>query len=320
MGLSTASIIFVPIGILAAKLLGFGMLTGTAMVALGVNAGFAAGIFNPFSVGVAQTIAEVPLYSGSWIRWMLLALLVLATSLYIMNYAKKYDMLDIADTLQMNKLNNVLSIRQKLVLTVFALTFVIVTYGISFLHWDTKSLSALFLMSAIICGLIYGFQINEICDIFVDGCRKMIKGVFVIGLAATIRLVLSEGQIMDSIAYYLTGFAYNYPSWANLLGIFYGNAALDFLITSGSAHAAVAMPIMIPMTDFLGLSRQSAVLAFQLGDGLVNLCSPISTTLTGILAVSGISYGKWTRFFVPLVGIYMIIGTGIIILAGMVGY
>jgi len=148
----------------------------------------------------------------------------------------------------------------------------------------------------------------------------MMKGVVVIGLAATIRLILSEGNIMDTIAYELTGFAYHFPVWAKLMGMFYGNAVLDFIITSGSAHAAVAMPIMLPMADYLGLSRQATVFAFQLGDGLVNLTSPISTTLTGVMAVSGISYGKWIRFFLPLVGIYMVIGTLFILLAGAVGY
>ncbi len=344
MGLSTASVIFVPIGILAARMLGFGLLTGTAMVALGVNAGFAAGVFNPFSVGIAQTIAEVPMYSGAWIRWMLLIFLLAATCIYIINYAKKYDLKEDSENYESKAreifypkaieggspekapylsgglMQSKLSVRQNMVLIVFVLMFVIVTYGLSKWDWDTKSMSVLFLLSGITIGLIYGFNISTVCEHFVNGCRKMVKGALVIGLAATIRLVLSDGHIMDTIAYYLTGFALDLPDSAKLLGMFYGNAALDFLITSGSAHAAVAMPIMVPMTDFLGLSRQSAVFAFQLGDGLVNLCSPISTTLTGILAVSGISYGKWVRFFFPLVGIYMGIGTAFILLAGLVGY
>lgn len=323
MGLSTASVIFVTTGILAAKAIGFGTITGTAMVALGVNAGFAAGIYNPFSVGIAQTIAEVPLYSGAWIRWLLLLFLSTVTSLYIMNYAKKYDLQEKVQSKSSKEANSsekLLSIRQKIVLILFVLTFVIVTYGISKWNWETKSMSVLFIISGIICGLVYGFRIDEICEIFVTGCSKMMKGVLVIGLASAIRLVLTDGHIMDTVAYGLTGFAKDFPDWAKLLGMFYGNAALDFLITSGSAHAAVAMPIMLPMTDFLGLSRQSAVFAFQLGDGLVNLCSPISTTLTGILALSGISFGKWVKFFYPLVGIYMVIGTIFILLAGAIGY
>lgn len=346
MGLSTTSVIFVPIGILAARMLGFGKLTGTAMVALGVNAGFAAGIYNPFSVGVAQTIAEVPLFSGAWIRWLLLVCLLAATSFYIMHYATKFDRESgdngkcsgkdctaeitneitvggnewSAELLKDGKVQKILTFRQKLVLIIFLMAFGIVTYGISAWDWKVQDISMLFLMTGIVCGIVYGFKVNEICDMFVNGCKRMVKGVFVIGLAAAMRLILYDGHIMDTITFYLTGFAKGFPAWAKLMGMFYGNAALDFLITSGSAHAAVAMPIMIPMADYLGLTRQSVVFAFQLGDGLVNLCSPISTTLTGVLAVSGISYGKWVKFFFPLVGIYIAIGTVFIFLAGMVGY
>jgi uncharacterized ion transporter superfamily protein YfcC len=337
-----SSVIFVPIGILAARMLGFDLLTGTAMVTLGTNAGFAAGIFNPFSVGIAQSIAEVPIFSGAWIRWVLLVCLLVATSIYIMRYAKKYDSslnvvsesdeLIIGDTqskekngthhlgLEDLKQKGSLSLRHKLVLLIFAVCFIIITYGISTWKWEVENIGVLILSTGILCGIIYGFSANEICDFFVNGSKKMMKGVFVIGLASAMRLILAEGNIIDTIAYFLTGFAYHFPHLAKLIGMFYGNAFLDLIITSGSAHAAVAMPIMVPMSDFLGLSRQSAVLAFQLGDGLVNLTSPISTTLTGVLAVSGISYGKWIRFFAPLVAIYMVIGTFIILLAGAVGY
>ena len=102
--------------------------------------------------------------------------------------------------------------------------------------------------------------------------------------------------------------------------MFYANALLDLLITSGSGHAAVAMPLMVPLADALCLSRQSAVLAFQLGDGLVNLVSPISNTLVSCLALSGVSYPKWLNYFLPLVGIYLLIGTAFQLLAGVVGY
>jgi uncharacterized ion transporter superfamily protein YfcC len=328
MGLATASVIFVPIGILAARMLKFDKLTGTAMVALGTNAGFAAGIFNPFSVGVAQTIAEVPLYSGAWIRWLLLLFLIPVTSGYIMYYAKKYDVQSDTDKNHLDEWNiskekeymRTLSIRQKLVLLLFLSSFTVIACGLSIWEWKVNHIASLFLLTGLLCGFVYGFKANEVCDIFVNGCRKMMKGVFVIGLAATMRHILSEGQILDTITVFLTGFSKHLPDFGKLLGMFYGNAVLDFLVTSGSAHAAIAMPIMTPMADCLGISRQATVLAFQLGDGLVNLCSPLSTTLTGVLAVSDISFSKWVKFFYPLVAIYMLIGTAFIILAGITGY
>lgn len=325
-GLTTTSIIFVPIGILAARMLGFDLITGTAMVALGANAGFAAGIFNPFSVGIAQTIAEVPLYSGAWLRWILLVCLIITTNIYIMYYAKNHDKNSDIDQHEITVLlidiekDNVLYLSHKIVLLIFLSTFVIITYALVAYNWNIDNIAALFLTTSILSGFVYGFKANQICNIFIDGCRKMMTGVFVIGLAATMRLILSEGQILDTIAYFLIKPISNAPNWLKLMSMFYGNAALDFLITSGTAHASVVIPIMTPMTDYFGISRQSCVFAFQLGDGLVNLCSPLSTTLTGILAVSNISYGKWIKFFFPLVGIYLIIGTAFILFASLVGY
>ncbi len=325
-GLTTTSIIFVPIGILAARMLGFDLLTGTAMVALGANAGFAAGIFNPFTVGIAQTMAEVPLYSGAWMRWILLVCLVIATNIYIMHYAKNHDKNSDIDQYEIDTLlndieqNDVLNLNNKIVLFIFLSTFVIITYAASVYNWNIDNIAALFLTTSILSGFVHGFKANQICNIFVTGCKKMMTGVFVIGLAATMRLILSEGQILDTIAYFLIKPISNAPNWLKLMSMFYGNAALDFLITSGTAHSSVVIPIMIPMTDYFGISRQSCVFAFQLGDGLVNLCSPLSTTLTGILAVSNISYGKWVKFFYPLVGIYLVIGTAFILFASVVGY
>lgn len=323
MGLASSAIVFVPLGILAARRLGYSPIIGMAIVMLGTNAGFAAGIFNPFSVGIAQTIAALPLFSGAWLRWLLLICLVLVTSAYLIIYAKYFDKNEIFHTEVKNEKNKPpapLSLRQKVVLVVFLIGFLGISVGLSIGEWTTETIAVYLLLLCIVCGSIYGFSPNKLCELFTHGCKRMITGVFVIGLASTIRLILTEGQIMDTIANVLIRIGINTPRTVGLMGLFYGNAALDLIITSGSAHAAVAMPIMIPIADALGLTRQSAVLAFQLGDGLVNLCSPLSTTLTGCLAISDISFVKWVRFFYPLVAIYLITGTLFILLAAATSY
>ncbi len=330
MGLATSAIVFVPIGILAARRLNLSPMMGTAIVVLGTNAGFAAGIYNPFSVGIAQTIAELPLFSGAWIRWLLLLCLILVTSGYLMFYAKHFDHHDTARLMNENSSVTVsldnkkqpvsLSFRQKLVLVVFAVGFSFIAFGLSIGEWKTEKIAVSLLLLGIGCGIVYGFSPNKLCEIFVQGCKQMMTGVFVIGLAAAMRMILADGKILDTIAQALINAGKNVPSVIALLGLFYGNAALDLVITSGSAHAAVAMPVMVPIADALGLTRQGTVLAFQLGDGLVNLCSPLSTTLTGTLAISGIPFTKWIRFFYPLVGLYLVIGTLFILLASVTGY
>ncbi|MDD3571213.1 MAG: AbgT family transporter [Lachnospiraceae bacterium] len=317
MGLTTASIVFVPIGISIALSSGFPKIVGIAMVALGTNAGFTAGIFNPFSVGVAQNIAEVTLYSGQSMRWVALVLLNTVTSLYLLFYAKKHREVRVEkEALSTEKMTS----RQMIEVFQFITAFIILTIGIAFWNWKTADIVVVFLVTAVIIGKTEGFSITEICTIFTEGCKKIMKGAIIVGLAATIRLILSEGNILDTITYTLTQLVENLPPSVQLLGMFFFNAVLNILVTSGSAKAALVMPILTPMADFLGLSRQSAVFAFQLGDGVTNLSSPISTTLNGVMAVSDMEYGEWIKFYLPLVLIYMVAGSCLVILAQIISY
>ena len=286
MGLSTASIIFLPLGIAAAKSLGYDEKTGIAMVMLGTNAGFAAGIYNPFSVGVAQTIAELPLYSGAWLRWLLLCALAPVTAAYILRRAGAPALSGAPPPLPEQA---PLTPRRGAVLALLAGALALVIYGVSARGWKVPEIAAVFLVLGILCGVAAGFSPNQICSFQVAGCRKMMTGALTIGMAAALRLILAQGGILDTIP-------------------------------ARSGHAAAVMPLMVPLADALSLSRQSAVLAFQLGDGLVNLVSPISNTLVSCLALSGLSYQKWLKYYLPLVGIYLVIGTAFMLLAVAVGY
>ena len=317
MGLTTASITFLPLGIAAARALGYDSRTGMAMVMLGTNAGFAAGIYNPFSVGVAQSIAELPLYSGAWLRWLLLAALVPITSAYILRRAEGPFPLQGEPPLP-NQPGPTL--RQGLVLAMLFSALALTVYCVGGLGWGIPEIAAAFLVLGVLCGAAAGFSPNKICLLITVGCKKMVSGALTVGMAAALRLVLIRGGIMDSVVHGLLCMVEDLPAWAHFLGMFYANALLDLLITSGSSHAAVAMPLMVPLSDALDLSRQSAVLAFQLGDGLVNLVSPISNTLVSCLAISGISYQKWLKYFLPLVGLYLAVGTAFMLLARAVGY
>ena len=317
MGMTTASIVFLPLGMAAARALGYDARTGMAMVMLGTNAGFAAGIYNPFSVGIAQAIAELPLYSGAWLRWLLLAALVAATSLYILGRAGRGELPEQEEPLPEQA---PLTARQGLVLGLLFGALALVVWGVSARRWGIREIAAVFLALGVGCGMAAGFGANRICALLTAGCKKMMSGALTIGLAAAVRLVLVRGGILDSVVYGLLRLVGRLPAWSQLLGMFYANALVDLLITSGSGHAAVVMPVMVPLADALSLSRQSAVLAFQLGDGLVNLVSPVSNTLVSCLALSGMSYPKWLRYFLPLIGIYLVTGTAFMLLAGAVGY
>lgn len=325
MGLATASIIFVPMGILVSKALGFDTKTGMAMIMLGTNAGFAAGIFNPFSVGIAQDIAELPIFSGAWLRWVILIVLLLATSIYILRKAEsnsqsEQETLDLWDEIFIEKNKNGSYTNRFAVLGLLCLTMILLGVGVANWGWEIQQLTIVFLLWGVLSGIVAGYSPNQICRLFVEGSKKIITGVYVIGLAATMRYILDQGMIIDSITH---GFVCSLKGLSPVLqlsGMFLANAAIDPFITSGSAHASVMMPLMVPLADGLHLSRQASVLAFQLGDGLVNLVSPISTTLTSCLALTGLSYEKWLKYYLPLVGWYLLIGEGFIILAGFIGY
>ena len=317
MGLTTASIIFLPLGMSVARSLGYDARTGMAMVMLGTNAGFTAGIYNPFSVGIAQAIAELPLYSGAWLRWLLLAALVTVTSAYILRGAGKPGPAGEETPLPEQF---PLSRRQGLILALLFGALALAVWGVGARGWGMAEIAAVFLVLGLLCGAAAGFSPNQVCALLAAGCGKMLSGALTIGAAAALRLVLTQGGILDTIVCGILALVEQLPAWSHLLGMFYANVLLDPLITSGSGHAAVAMPLMVPLADALDLSRQSAVLAFQLGDGLVNLVSPVSNTLVSCLALSGLSYPKWLRYFLPLVGIYLVIGTGFMLLAGATGY
>ena len=318
MGLTTASVVFVPLGIAAAAALGLDKLSGIAIVALGVNAGFTAGIFNPFSVGIAQGIAELPLFSGAWLRWVTLPVLLAVTSANITFYAKRHRV-PVSSNENDTRIHT-MTRREKSSVAAFIVGFLLLTVGISVWNWGTDGIVVAFFVIGSAVGLVAGMPLNTVCDTFLAGCRKMMKGVLVIGIAATMRLILTDGNILDTIAYKLTELIYVLPAPMQLLWIFFFNALINFLVTSGSAKAALVMPILTPMSDFLGISRQATVYAFQLGDGLTKLASPISTTLNGVMAVSEITYGQWMKFYAPLVGLYMITGTLLTLFASIIGY
>ncbi|GAU77741.1 YfcC family protein [Fusibacter sp. 3D3] len=350
MGLTTASIIFVPIGLTLSKLLSFDDLTGISMIMMGTNLGFAAGIFNPFSVGIAQTIAELPLFSGSSLRIFLWLVLLFTTSFMLIKHAKKVSPAlqtthsfgavnnallnahgvnsikavgtgeDIQSIRNIQSASHELSLHQKRTLFGFCLLWGMIMIGVTKWQWGIPQIATAFMIFGVVIGLLMGYDSTKISECYVTGFKKMTKGIMIIGLAATTRTVLTEGQILDTLAHALIENIQFLPQWIQLLGVFYSNCLLNLLITSGSGQAALVMPILTPLSDVLGLTRQAVVLAFQLGDGLTNITSPLSTTLMGVLAVSNIQYNRWLKFYMPFLSVYILIGTFFIIFAGLIGY
>lgn len=329
MGMSSEVMIFVPIGITLAMLLGLDKVTGTAMIALGAAIGFTAGILNPFNVGVAQDIAELPLFSGMGYRIFILIVLLAATSTYIICYAKKvaanpeksiiygikedqeYTFDDVSDTM---------SKRQVGVLVVMVACFGVLIYGLSKLGWYFEEMSALFIFMGIVCGFVNGYGPSMIAKEFGEGAKGIVVGCLIIGIARTVEVILSDASILDTIVYGIVNIVGVLPNSIKAVGMFLCQSLINCVIVSGTGQAAVTMPLMVPVSDLVGISRQTAVLAFQLGDGFSNSVLPMSSSLMGYLAVSKIPYSKWLKFMLPLFGIWTALGCLFMLGAIMIGY
>lgn len=329
MGMSSEVMIFVPIGITLALFLGLDKVTGTAMIALGAAVGFTAGILNPFNVGVAQDIAELPLFSGMAYRIVILVILIAATSAYIIIYAKKvaanpeksviygiqedteYTFEDVSDSISKSQIA---------VLVIMAAGFGILIYGLSKKGWYFEEMSGLFIFMGIACGLVSGYGPSRIAKEFGNGAKGIVVGCLIIGIARTVEVILSDAKILDTIVYGIVNIVNVMPGSIKAVGMFICQSLINCVIVSGTGQAAVTMPLMVPVSDLVGISRQTAVLAFQLGDGFSNSVLPMSSSLMGYLAVSKIPYSKWLKFMMPLFLIWTALGCLFMLGALIIGY
>ena len=329
MGMSSEVMIFVPIGITLALFLGLDKVTGTAMIALGAAVGFTAGILNPFNVGVAQDIAELQLFSGMAYRIVILVILLAATSAYIIIYAKKvaanpeksviygiqedteYTFEDVSDSISKSQIA---------VLVIMAAGFGILIYGLSKKGWYFEEMSGLFIFMGIACGLVRGYGPSRIAKEFGNGAKGIVVGCLIIGIARTVEVILSDAKILDTIVYGIVNIVNVMPGSIKAVGMFICQSLINCVIVSGTGQAAVTMPLMVPVSDLVGISRQTAVLAFQLGDGFSNSVLPMSSSLMGYLAVSKIPYSKWLKFMMPLFLIWTALGCLFMLGALIIGY
>lgn len=333
-GMNTEAIAFVPLGVLLARALGFDAMVGMAMVALGAGVGFIGGFINPFTVGVAHSIAGLPIYSGMGFRVAVYIVLYVATVLYIMRYARKvkenpfssvvFDLEVKQKAMSNTSTNNQevpdLTLRQKGVLLVMLVGFITLTYGVLKHGWGTEQLISIFMFMGIASSFVAGISPTNSANNFLDGARGVVFGALAVGLARGILVVLEDGQIIDTILFYLSSKISSLPGVISALLMYCVQIITNLFIPSGSGQAATTMPIMAPLGDMIGVSRQTVVLAFQYGDGFTNYINPTAGGLMSYLAISQISYEKWVKWMAPLMGIWLSIGAAAIVIAYFIGY
>ena len=329
MGMSAEVMVFVPIGIAVAKSLGYDRVTGTAMIGLGALVGFTAGIYNPFSVGIAQSIAELPLFSGAPMRYVLLAVLIAVSSIYIQRYTNRvkkdptksilYGIDDEYDNSQGN-INVEMTKSHVGILLAMLAGLAVLIIGVSTLDFWFEEMCAIFVVMGAASGAIARYSPSKIATYFAIGAKEITAGALTVGFARAIQVVMTDGIIIDSIVNSMAIWIQMLPSAVQALGIYLVQNFVNVIIISGSGQAVVTMPIMVPIADLIGMSRQTAVLAFQMGDGFTTAILPTSAATMGYLSAAKIPYSRWLKFVVPLVGIWFVIGGIFMIAAIITGY
>ncbi len=321
---------FAPVAIILARSLGYDALVGVSMVMLGGAIGFSTGTFNPFTTGVAQALAGLPLFSGLGYRVFSFFVYLIITNIYIIKYAKKIKKnpnLSFVRELELSENTlkddeNTFEIKKShyLVLMVVLVLFALLVYGGANWHWGLNQSAAIFIWMGILGGLFYGFSPSTIAKEFIIGAKGLIFGALIIGLARTISIILDDGKILDTAVFYLGNGLAALPQIFQSIGMFLMQLFINGLITSGSGQAAVTMPIMLPVADIIGMTRQTAVLAFNFGDGFSNYVLPTSSALMGFLAIANISYENWMKYVWKLFLLWIVTGSILIIIANMIGY
>jgi len=290
-------IAFVPVLLLLTRQLGFTAVTAVAMSLGAAAVGAAFSPVNPFQVIIAQKVAELPTGSGLGFR---MAFLVPALGFWIlgtMYYAGRTR--TPPETLPAD--NSVpLDWRDITVLLAIIGAFVIYFYGAQRLEWEFNELAALFFVIGVLAGMLGGMGIGKTTEAFVDGFRSMALAALLVGFARAIYVVLNEGQIVDTIVHGLFTPIAGLPPTFSALGMMVLQVGMHVPVPSTSSQAVLTLPLLVPLSDLIGLSRQVTVLAYQYGAGVGDVIIPTNGALMAMLAAAGVRYEDWFRFAMPI--------------------
>ncbi|WP_227935183.1 YfcC family protein [Alkalihalobacillus deserti] len=329
-GAMELALIYVPIMIPLILKMGYDRFTATAMVLVSTSAGFSVALTAPATVGLAQRLSDLPLYSGIEYRAVILAVVVAIGVWYVWKYARKIerdatlgflygDGLDAQYINDEEEVITKVSKRNMIAIAFLATGMGIMIYGLLNWGWYFIEIGGWYAFMSIVLGFICGMNASSIAEAFNEGFKKMIVAVVVIGLSRSISVVLQEGNILDTIVHGISEVVSGMPTALTAIVMMVVQGLFNFLVGSGSGQAMITMPIMTGLSDLLGVSRQTAVLAFQFGDGFTNLIYPVSLVLA-ILAMAQIPFTKWLRFITPLLFLWLTVAAISLIIVEFIGW
>lgn len=314
----------VPIVVALAVNLGWNSLTGVGMSILAAGCGFAAGVCNPFTIGVAQELAGLPMFSGAWLRVVSFVLIYALLLSFLVFYAKRHER-PISQSADIESFNADKRMDKGLVCFVSILGAGILTVlcsgFISALQDYTMIIVAvMFLFAGVVSTLVSGMKGKVLAKTSWQGVTSIFPAVLMILMASSIKYTLEEANILDTILHEAVGFAADMPKWSVILFIYLIVLVMNFFIPSGSAKAFMLIPLIVPMAQIFGLSAQLCVVAFAFGDGFSNVFYPINPVLLISLGLADVSYSKWVKFSWKFQIPNLILTSAILLFGLAVGY
>lgn len=322
---------FIPIIISLCLALGYDLMTGVTCSAMVDMISFSFSPTSVYTVGISDEIAQLPMFSGFLFRLVLLIIANIIMAIYVLRYARGVKSgkrasltadlddskfrIDYSETLK-EPLNK----RQSISLVVFLVTFVASIVGVSTKGWSMNDLSACFLFTAIAAGVINRIPAGKLVNVIIAGVKDGLTPALVIGLARGIQWILTASAIIDPIINGISKPLMAMPKYLTPIAVMIVIALFNGLITSGSAKAMALMPILIPLADLVGMTRQTMILAFQFGDGLTNSAWFTSGTLLIFLTIAGIPLKKWWKFVTPLLLILSVVCVIALLVATKINY
>jgi uncharacterized ion transporter superfamily protein YfcC len=338
-GVFEESIALLPIIILLSLSLGYDTLLALGMTLLAAGFGFASAITNPFSVGIASEIAGINILSGVLFRLGVFVIMYFLVSSFLIWYAKKLEVdpkrsLTYEDDLKKNKdfeIDTTIKVVNedkifKVYTTIFVILIVVII-GASLLQLlvgieipTIPLMAATFLIGGFISGYLVSKDMKLISKTFLKGILSVLPAALLIILATSVKHIISEGNIMDSILYYLETFFIDKPIVLAVIGIYFMILFIQFFIGSASAKAFLIMPILIPLVTLIGISKNLSILAFVFGDGYTNVIFPTNGVLLIGLSIANVSYGKWFKWTYKLQLITLLLTIVLLVVAFYIGY
>lgn len=304
------NIAMVPIAAVLSLALGGDLILAAGISVGAMTIGFGLSPINPYTVGTGHQLADLPMFSGALLRSVLCFTALSIMAYYNVRYFKKITKhpekslgkgLDVSGMSLSQPIEDYrVSGNNWMVISVFIIGLLIILYGVFNLNWYINELSAVFLMVALLCGIASRMDATTMSETVLKAVSVAAPGAFMVGYATSIKALMEMGNIGDTISYNLSVMLQDLPLYASAISMSLSQTVINFFIPSGSGQALATLPVMLPLGESLGLTRQITILAFQIGDGLSNLVNPTLGGLIAMLSMCRVPIDRWIRFIFPV--------------------